>query len=210
MQRERDHGRKNGWRAKNGEPKENDKRTERERERPCGKEDPRRQRGGKDGERRDWLRGGWNLGRNRNYRFSSKCWTGQTWPNCRNKERAGRIFYAKINRIFRDKCLPTCFQTVSSAIRSCRARGTLDHSLPLFYAAGIYLRESPEHTHTNTRTQTHTHTISCRHRRSRCNASITQSAFRELNEPNNCIEHLGALMVPRISFATLPRLFTLL
>lgn len=63
-------------------------------------------------------------------------------------------------------------------------------SLPLFYAAGIYLRESPEHAHT--------HTLSCRHRRSRCNASITQSTFRELNEPNNCIEHLGAHGAPNL------------
>jgi len=48
-----------------------------------------------------------------------------------------------------------------------------------------------------THARTHTHTLH-RHRRSRCNANITQSAFRELNEPNNCIEHLDAHGAPNL------------
>lgn len=63
---------------------------------------------------------------------------------------ADRVLHAKINRIFRDKCLPTCFQTISSATRSYyRARkllSILSPPLAHFRAAGIYLQQSTGHT----------------------------------------------------------------
>ena len=75
-------------------------------------------------------------------------------------------------------------------------------SFPFPYTVEIYLQENLEtHTHAparaRTHARTHTHTLH-RHRRSRCNANITQSAFRELNEPNNCIEHLDAHGAPNL------------
>lgn len=102
----------------------------------------------------------------------------------------------QINRIFWDKCLPTCFQMVSSApLKLLCPKYSRSSPFPFPYTTEIYLQENLK-----TRTHTHTHTYIPlhRHRRSRCNASITQSAFRELNEPNNCIEHLDAHGAPNL------------
>lgn len=68
------------------------------------------------------------------------------------------------------------------------------------YGRNLLTREPGEHTHTYTYIHTRRHSPLHRHRRSRCNASITQSAFRELNEPNNCIEHLNAHGAPNLLY----------
>lgn len=99
----------------------------------------------------------------------------------------------KINRIFWDKCLPTCFQMVSSRYPEKLPCPKYSRSSPLptsLYGRNLLTRR--------TWRRTHAHTPLHRHRRSRCNASITQSAFRELNEPNNCIEHLDAHGAPNL------------
>jgi len=69
----------------------------------------------------------------------------------------------------------------------------LDHS-PSYVASSVYGRNLL----TGESKDEHTYTPLHRHCRSRCNASITQSAFRELNEPNNCIEHLDAHGAPNL------------
>lgn len=92
-----------------------------------------------------------------------------------------------------------CFQMVSNATPKLPCPKYSRSSLfPLPYTAEIYLQENLENTHTHTYIHIRRHSPLHRHRRSRCNASITQSAFRELNEPNNCIEHLNAHGAPNL------------
>lgn len=95
-----------------------------------------------------------------------------------------------------DALLTTPLFIPSSSFSTCS-------STPLTQAR-IYLEEVAPETGGYTHVHLHVVTVALA-----ATPSITQSTFRELNEPNNCIEHLSALVVPEISFATLPRLFTL-